>query len=153
MVRYTAGTESLGTPMQVVQIDVLNGIIVLDKPAGISSARAGISCSIDPTPEGIQQLRAHASRLKTIGDPQVTAAGIEQALGRQQVTFTGVPATSHFAGVLVAADYRMKRLGMGLDPSPVAQMPSYLQLMKAGGRGMQVTRFGRSRHRSKDSQR
>ncbi len=28
-----------------------------------TSARAGISCSIDPTPEGIQQLRAHVGHL------------------------------------------------------------------------------------------
>ena len=36
----------------------------------------------------------------------------------QQITVEGVPATSHFAQVLVAADYRMKRLGMNLDPPP-----------------------------------
>ena len=101
-----------------------------------TSARAGISCSIDPTPEGIQQLRAHAARLKTIGDKDATAAGIEKALGRQQVTFSGVPATSHFASVLVAADYRMKRLAMNFEPAPVEGMPSFLHLYKAARTGM-----------------
>ena len=37
---------------------------------------------------------------------------------------TGVPADSHFARVMVAADYLMKRLAMGLEPSPTAAMRS-----------------------------
>ncbi len=101
-----------------------------------SSARTGISCSIDPTPEGVRHLRAHAATLKTIGNPEVTAAGIEKALGRQLVTFSGVPAASHFAGVLVAADYRMKRLAMNFEPAPVHGMPSFLQMFRAGRAGM-----------------
>ncbi len=62
-----------------------------------------------------------------MNNKQAIAAGLEKALGRQQVTFTGVPATSHFASVLVAADYRMKRLAMNFEPSPVRGMPSFLQ--------------------------
>lgn len=100
------------------------------------SARAGISCSIDPTASGIEQLRAHVSKLRTIGNPDSTAASIEQALGRQEVTFTGVPATSHFAAILVAADYRMKRLAMNFDPSPIRGFSSFLQMIGAGSRGM-----------------
>jgi len=101
-----------------------------------SSARSGISCSIDPTPEGIQRLRAHAATLKTMTDKKAIASGLEKALGRQQVTFTGVPATSHFASLLVAADYRMKRLAMAFEPSPVQGMPSFLKMYKATGAGM-----------------
>ena len=44
----------------------------------------------------------------------------------------GVPADSHFARVLVAADYRMKRLAMNFDPSPVNGLPSYLHMIKPG---------------------
>ena len=47
------------------------------------------------------------------------------------------PTTSHFARVLVAADFRMKRLGMNLQPAPIDGLPSYLQLMKTGRGGMQ----------------
>ena len=101
-----------------------------------SSAGAGMSCSIDPTPEGIRQLRAHAATLKTIGDRATTAAGIEKALGLQEVTFTGIPATSHFARVLVAADYRMKRLAMNFERAPVKGMPSFLEMYRAGRAGM-----------------
>ena len=101
-----------------------------------SSARTGISCSIDPTAEGMQRLTQHARTLKQIGNKNATAAGIEKALGRQQVTFSGVPATSHFAGALVAADYRMKRLAMNFEPSPVHGMPSFLHMFTPTSVGM-----------------
>ncbi len=98
-----------------------------------------ISCSIDPTAQGLKQLRQVASRLRTIGNPQTTARRLEQAVGAQVVTVTGVPATSHFARVMVAADFRMKRLAMNMQPAPIDGMPSYLHLMKAGSRGMHST--------------
>jgi hypothetical protein len=100
------------------------------------SAREGISCSIDPTQEGVQQLRSHVARLHEIGDREQTAAGIAQALGRQQITVTGVPAGSHLAVVLVAADYRMKRLAMKFDPTPVPGLPSFLDMLNGSGHGM-----------------
>ena len=98
--------------------------------------RSVISCSIDPTPEGLQRLQAHARKLRTIGNPQATAMGIEQQLGPQKITVSGVPQTSHFARVMVAADYRMKRVSMGLEPSPVQGLSSFLDIMRASGQGM-----------------
>ncbi len=103
------------------------------------AARNPISCSIDPTAEGINRLRGHVRKLGTINSPVVarrTAAGIAKVLGPQQISFTGVSGTSHFARVLVAADYRMKRLAMNFDAPPVSGMPSFLQMMKASRRGM-----------------
>lgn len=102
------------------------------------AARGGISCSIDPTPEGLKRLQAHVAALTTIGNPQQTGRGIEQALGPQMITVGGVPATTHFAHVLVAADYRMKRLGMALDSSPVPGLTSYLQMATTSGSGLQA---------------
>jgi len=95
-----------------------------------------ISCSIDPQPEGVARLRGYVDHLRDIGNPRETIANIEQALGPQRITVTVVPETSHFARVLVAADYRMKRLAMNFDPSPVAGLPSFLEMMKVKGRGM-----------------
>jgi hypothetical protein len=94
-----------------------------------------ITCSIDPTPEGIQRLTAFTRRLRTIGNPQQTAAGIEQQLGPQLISVAGVPETSHFARVLVAADYRMKRVGMGIEPAPIRGLPPFTAMMRATGRG------------------
>ena len=101
-----------------------------------TTARGGISCSIDPTAEGIRQLRAHVATLSTMTNQKTIATGLERALGRQEVSFSGVPATSHFAEVLVAADYRMKRLAMNFEPAPVRGMPSFLHMYQATGIGM-----------------
>ncbi|MDZ4819573.1 MAG: DUF1598 domain-containing protein [Planctomycetota bacterium] len=79
----------------------------------------GISCSINPTEEGRARLNQVMSTKRTIGNPQQTFAEYENALGLQTITVGGVPGDSHFARVLVAADYRMKRLAMQLDPSPI----------------------------------
>ncbi len=98
------------------------------------AAQGGISCSIDPTAEGLTRLRS--LKLRTAGNPQRTAAGIGNVLGMQEISITGIPDTSHFARVLVAADYRMKRIAMNFEPSPVAGLPSFLAMIKARGRGM-----------------
>ncbi|MCO6456538.1 MAG: DUF1598 domain-containing protein [Pirellulaceae bacterium] len=98
--------------------------------------REGISCSIGPTQEGYRNLLAllsrplpNASQVNT----QALETSIKQAFGAQQIKLTGVPPTSHFARVMVAADYKMKRLAMKLDESPVAGFPSYLDMIKSTG--------------------
>lgn len=101
------------------------------------AAQGGISCSIDPTRQGLQQLRSYVGTLRTIGNPSQTIANIEKALGPQTISVTGVPADSHFARVMVAADYRMKRLAMAFEPAPKGvKLPSFMQMVSAGRRGM-----------------
>ncbi len=114
---------------------LLDDLLVALRTAG-QAAYGGIGCSIDPTKEGLTRLRTRVSKLRTMGNPKRTVAGIENALGMQQVSITGVPTTSHFARVLVAADYRMKRIAMNFEPSPVPGLPSFLSMMTSGGRGM-----------------
>ncbi|MDC0937188.1 DUF1598 domain-containing protein [Pirellulales bacterium] len=94
-----------------------------------------ISCSIDPTPEGIQRLRAVTRRMRTIGNPDDTMMRIEEALGPQVISVTGVPADSHFARTMVAADFRMKRIAMNFEPAPIDGLPSFLHMLK-GGKGL-----------------
>ena len=100
----------------------------------IDAARAGgIKCSIDPTADGINRLKSYLGRQKTIGpNPDATLVSMQEALGPQRVTVGGVPGGSRFARVLVAADYRLKRLGMGLEPSGIAELPSYLSMVPPG---------------------
>ncbi|HEX4149361.1 MAG TPA: DUF1598 domain-containing protein, partial [Pirellulales bacterium] len=98
---------------------------------------AGMSCSIDPTPEGLARLREHAAKMTALEDAQREAQTIEQLLGPQTISISGIPATSHFARVMVAADYRMKRLGMKLDPPPIPGLPSYVDMIRPNTRGMQ----------------
>ena len=97
-----------------------------------NARQGGISVSIDPTAEGRQAFEKFISTQKTF-NPGVLP-GIEKALGRQDITITGVPNTSNFARVLVASDFRMKRLAMNLDESPLRELPSFLSLMKQGGK-------------------
>jgi hypothetical protein len=110
-----------GQPM--LQLDDL--IVALRSSKAATSGR-GISCSIDPTEEGLRRLRP---LLKAATYSEATVERLEQALGPQHVTITGVPASSHFAHVLVAADFLMKRLGMNFERSPVAGLPSYMELL------------------------
>jgi len=100
----------------------------------IDAARAGgMKCSIDPTPEGIARLQAYLRTQKTIGpNPDATLVAMQNAVGAQQVTVGGVPGDSRFARVLVAADYRLKRVGMGLEPSGIGELPSYLSMVPPG---------------------
>jgi hypothetical protein len=93
-----------------------------------NARQGGITCSIDPTPEGRKQFEAFMGRQKQFSASVLD--GIAKALGQQQISLTGVPATSRFARVLVASDYKMKRIAMDLEKSPVKGLPSFLDLMK-----------------------
>lgn len=114
-------------------------VVALRAAAGAGTSARGsgeIACSIDPTDKGLAQLRAYVKTLHTMGDRDAIEQGIESALGRQQVSVSGVPVTSHFAAVLVAADYRMKRLAMAFDRSPVKGLPSFMAMYSGNGTGM-----------------
>ncbi|MFO0820228.1 MAG: DUF1598 domain-containing protein [Pirellulales bacterium] len=96
----------------------------------VNKAReAGISVSIDPTQTGLQNLQRFLRTQKQMNPG--TIDGIQQALGQHDIKVTGVPADSHFARVLVAADYHMKRYAMNLDPAPIKGMPGFLDLVRA----------------------
>ena len=92
-----------------------------------------ISCSIDPTPEGLQAmqqfLRSAGTTFQAPGQEQAIAArlvdGLRGSLGMQNVTITGVSTKTHFAQVLVEADYRMKLIGIGLEQPPI-RMTSFI---------------------------
>ena len=88
-----------------------------------------ISCSIDPEKEGLVHLQEFLSKQRQF-HPRVIPA-IERALGPQRITLTGISPSTHFARVMVAADHRMKRIAMDLDPSPVKELTSFLDLVKS----------------------
>ena len=94
------------------------------------AAQGGISCSIDPTKEGLARLQAEQPALALAGSAKAAGDMLERALGPQIVSFSNVPTFSHFARVLLAADFRMKRLAMHFDPSPVKGLPDYLHMLK-----------------------
>ena len=94
----------------------------------------GISCSINPTPEGVKSVQAYKKYIRAGDDLDSATRDLERLLGPQNISVTGVPASSRFAHVLVAADYQMKRLGMHFDESPVKGLKSYLEMIPGGAR-------------------
>ncbi|MGB1927381.1 MAG: DUF1598 domain-containing protein, partial [Rubripirellula sp.] len=88
-----------------------------------------ISVSIDPTAEGLAQMNRFIQQSRRVARPSDAARiarGIKQNLGLQTVTFKGIPNSTHFARVLVEADYRMKLVGIGLERLPV-NVKSYVE--------------------------
>ncbi|MGD9636426.1 MAG: DUF1598 domain-containing protein [Pirellulales bacterium] len=88
-----------------------------------------IYCSIDPTPDGLsrmqQFLHEMGPRLSSPNQEQFIVEQLRDRLGMQVITVGGVPADTHFAQVLVEADYRMKLIGIGLEQPPV-RLKSYV---------------------------
>jgi hypothetical protein len=92
-----------------------------------------IGCSIDPTPEGLaamQDFVRKTGRVNPQGGADRIVAGMKEALGAQKVSVQGVSPATHFAKVLVEADYRMKLIGIGLEPPPV-KMTTWIDLASA----------------------
>ncbi|WP_246146113.1 DUF1598 domain-containing protein [Rubripirellula lacrimiformis] len=93
-----------------------------------SQATSVISVSIDPTPEGLQSMQNFLSSVRgrvQPSDARRLAMGLKNNLGLQTVSFKGIPTDTHFARVLVEADYRMKLVGIGLERLPV-RLQSYV---------------------------
>lgn len=90
-----------------------------------------VYCSIDATAEGLARMQEFLSQVGTNFqggiDEQFIVDGLRESLGLQVITVGGVPATTHFAQVMVEADYRMKLIGIGLE-EPAAGIRSYISL-------------------------
>ncbi len=85
-------------------------------------------CSIDPSPEGLQRMQQFLVNIAgrvTPADAGRIAAGLKENLGLQTVRIEGISSKTHFAQVMVEADYRMKLIGIGLEEPPV-RIPSYV---------------------------
>jgi hypothetical protein len=87
-----------------------------------------VGCSIDPTEEGLQKMQQFLRQLggqATPDDTQFIVQGLRTNLGLQKVRIMGVSPDTHFAQVLVEADYRMKLIAIGLEP-PQAKITTFI---------------------------
>ena len=119
------GTITGGSTMRLVDLVVAM--------RSVESARqAGISCSIEATPEGRRRLQQLLRRVKLRPgqNPAMFEASMKEAFGPQMIQLTGIPTDSRFARTLVAADFEMKRVAMGLVDSPIPGLPSYLEMSR-----------------------
>lgn len=106
--------------------------------ASVEDARdGGISCSIEPTAEGRRKLQVMLRdvKLRPGQNPAALEPAMREAFGPQMILVDGVPTDSRIARTMVAADFEMKRIAMGLAPSPVAGLPSYLEMARNAAHG------------------
>lgn len=98
-------------------------------PAG-GAATSMIGCSIDPTQEGLASMQHYLrTNRPNPAEPAPFVEGLRNSLGYQLVSVHGVNPKTHFAQVLVEADYRMKLIGIGLERAPV-KLTSYVDRAK-----------------------
>jgi len=93
-----------------------------------------VGCSIDPTKEGLAAMQAFLAKTGHVnpqGNADDLVNGMKRALGDQTVSVQGVSPATHFANVMVEADYRMKLIGIGLEPPPV-KMATWIELASRG---------------------
>jgi hypothetical protein len=103
-------------------------------PPGADRKKPFIYCSIDPTEEGLSRMHEFLHELGgRIGNPaqnpgqeQYIVDGLRDRLGMQVITVGGISPKTHFAQVMVEADYRMKLIGIGLE-RPTVRLTSYVE--------------------------
>jgi len=107
---------------------LLEDLIVALRAYGPSQSKSRvISVSIDPTQEGLRDMQQFLMRLGAVrpSDAPRIVDGLKTSLGLQKVSIRGVSPRTHFAQVLVEADYRMKMIGIGLE-NPGVGIVSYV---------------------------
>ncbi len=115
----------VGTDTRRATLQLEDLIVALRAFAPDSKPTGSIHVSIDPTPEGLANLQktlnqvARRMRRAPSAEQLRNLTGtLQNALGLQTVTLGGVSPKTHFAKVLVEADYRMKLIGIGMEKTP-----------------------------------
>ncbi len=128
--------RGLSTTWPVLELQDLVTALRAYPPHGQTAGVIG--CSIDPTEQGLQNLQnfiKQGSRAMRANPNPATAQqfvmGMRNALGLQDVTIQGISSATHFAQVLVEADYRMKLVGIGLEAPPV-DISSFIAVARPG---------------------
>lgn len=115
----------------ILQLDDLVVALRMFPPSGKSTDLIG--CSIDPTQEGIARLNRFTSSNRVVNTPEQRmdyADEMVRQLGLNEITIHGVPENTQFAQILVAADYRMKLIGLGLAQKPARNLKTYYELAR-----------------------
>ena len=108
----------------------LDDLIICLRNAFAKDGKFG--CSIVPRKANLAATKQYVSTAK--GSGKRWQKGLQEALGKQDVDVFGIDASTRAARVIVEADYHMKLLGMGIEPS-ILSVPSYLQRVKLDTNG------------------
>ncbi len=95
-------------------------------------------CSIEPRPANLAAAAEFATqssgRAISRGRRERFAEELRQALGLQDIAVHGVDPRSHAAHIMVAADYHMKLIGLGIEPG-IPEVPAYFDQLELGPDG------------------
>lgn len=96
-----------------------------------------VGCTISPTQAGLARLtqfqRTIPNAIPQSRRAQVTrriAEGVHDSLGMANIHVYGISNKTHFAQVMIEADYRMKRIAIGLEQPPVP-MTTFIDAVRA----------------------
>jgi hypothetical protein len=137
-----AGDWTTGAENRIVSTETGDPVVRLDDLVVVfrhmmKGSDAYFGCKIDPRKEGLKGAEDFAAQWKGRKLPPGDAARkayceqLAAAVGKQDIdVFGGLDPETRAARTLVEADYRMKLVGMGLEPG-VPGMTSYMSLLKS----------------------
>jgi hypothetical protein len=99
----------------------LEDFVVVLRNAFHDSGKFG--CSIEPRAKNLSAVQEFLQGPKRL-DP-TWKKQLRETMGQQDIVVFGIDPRTHAARVLVEADYHMKLVGMGLEPT-IPEVPSYL---------------------------
>ncbi len=108
----------------------LDDLVICLRNAASHQGRFG--CSIDPRADNLAAARQFIETSTLQG--QAWRDRLRDILGQQDVFVDGIDAATHAGRVIVEADYHMKLIGMGLEPS-VSGVPDYFQRLHLDEQG------------------
>jgi hypothetical protein len=109
---------------------MLDDLVTVFRAIGASKGQFG--CLITPTDEGLKAVQDYSASTrieKLTGGAKQWMANLREKLGPQKIDVLGIDPGSRVAQAIVAADWHMKRVAIGLEPS-VAEVPSYLDTLR-----------------------
>jgi len=138
-----AGDWQRGRGGSIISADTGRPLVRLDDLVALwrrqrTEKSSAFGCSIVPRQEALartqEYLAASAGKPLEPSDRRAWLEGLREALGVQDVEYYNIDPDSRIASLLLAADYHMKLVGMGLAKS-VPGVWSYLSTVRLGPNG------------------
>jgi hypothetical protein len=98
-------------------------LVVAGRIAVKTNGRDSVGCTIDPRPGVMDAAKTTMEKNASKSDAEIHRL-LADAIGPQNVKVIGVPEDTRLAFAVVAADFKMKRHAMGLEPTPLVQIGS-----------------------------
>ena len=146
-----AGDWTVGAENRIVSVDTGDPVVRLDDSVVVfrhmlKDPAAYFGCKIDPRQDGLTRAKDFADQMRGRKLPEGDAVRVAYckqlaaALGKQDIeVFGGLDPETRAARTLVEADYRMKLVGMGLEPG-VPGLTSYMSLIKTPPKSVEMLR-------------